>query len=130
MRRCLVYISLPCGLALISMPLYAQGLFPGVEVGSLKTWLITFGIGAMFTILWYMIRRWINLVDDLGKSLAGLTLEMKMHRSEANQYGTDINILKRRVNRINDWCNKHNIIHAKCPSCPEYANEIKLDSHD
>jgi hypothetical protein len=127
MKRLIIYLSLPVGLLLITMPLYAQGLFPGVEYRDMKTWAFTFVISAMFMVLWYMVKRWITLVDRLNDSVGLLSHETKLHRVESTQFGVDINILKRRMNKFNDWCNKHNIIHAKCPHCPDIPNDTKND---
>jgi hypothetical protein len=124
MKRLIIYLSLPVGLLLITLPLYAQGLFPGIEHRDMRMWGFTFFVGAVFTILWYMLKRWITLVDRLNDSVGLLSHETKLHRVEASQYGVDINILKRRMNKITDWCNKHNLIHAKCKHCPDTPNNI------
>jgi len=125
MKKAIIYLSLPLGLLLISLPLLAQGLMPGVQIDSLKTWAITFFVGASFMVIWYMIKRWIALTDRLNDSIGILSHETKMHRQEALVYAKDIDILKKRVNGFNDWRNKHNLIHAKCPNCPEIPNDTK-----
>lgn len=119
MKRVISYVVLVVGLTLISLPLYAQGLFPGLEVRDMKNWLITFAIGAVFTVFWYVIKRWIQLVDDLNKSVQTLTTETKMHRQEALGYKSDIKILKRRGNIVSNWIHQHDNLHAKCPNCPD-----------
>lgn len=124
MIKRLWYGVLAVGMLLISSPVWAQGLFPGLEIRDMSQWFLTFFVAAVFSIMWWMIRRWIGFTDELRKSVDGLTLETRLHRQEAGQYSTDINILKRRVNRHTDWMHRHNKIHARCPSCPEIENDL------
>ena len=119
MKRVIWYGILITGLVLICLPVFAQGVFPGLEVRDMTNWMITFATGAVFTILWYLIKRWIGVVDDLRKSVESLTLETKLHRQEAGAYGKDINILKNVTNGLIDFKNKHIQLHAKCRTCPE-----------
>ncbi len=127
MKKVAIYGSLLAGLMAISAPLYAQGLFPGVEIRSMQAWIITFGLGILWTIMWFVVKRFIGVVDNLNAAVMGLTRESLTHRGEASRYGTDINILKRRANKCTDWINKHNLLHAKCPMCPDEKNDLTYE---
>ena len=127
MRQWGWYVALGLGLVVSSVPAWAQGLFPGLEVDNLSNWLLTFFIGAVFTVIWYMIKRWISVTDDLKRSVEWLTMETKLHRQEASQYGTDIKVLKKRANGIDDWINKHLHDHAHCDFCPPSQTKTGTD---
>jgi hypothetical protein len=131
MKRLLIYLSLPVGLILIYMPLYAQTIFPGIDGGDTTTWLFRLAVGAVFAVTWYLIKRFISSQDTLTETVGVLATEVKLLRREhirdALTITTDVNILKRRANRAEDWQNKHNIIHAKCPHCPDIPNDTKND---
>jgi len=124
MKRLIGYGSLATGYLLISLPLYAQGLFPGIQIESTKTWVFTFATGAIFTVLWYVVRRFVNVIDSLNKSVIHLTTETRLDRQNNSAMNTDLKIIKKRLNGIDDWRNKHNLLHAKCPSCPDDNNHI------
>ena len=124
MKQWLWYGTLGAGLLMTSAPVWAQGLFPGLEVRDMSNWFLTFFVAAVFTIMWYLVRRWIDLTDDVRKAVNKLTLESRLHRQEAGQYGVDINILKKRANRHTDWIHRHNKLHAKCGRCPEIENDL------
>ena len=130
MNRMWWYVILGVGLTTISLPLFAQGLFPGVEIRSMSNWLVTFGVGAIFTVLWYMVKRWIDAIDSLQKSVYQLTTETKLHRQEASGYCKDINILKRRQNITTNWIHHHEKLHAKCTQCPDNTNTYKDSIYD
>ena len=117
------YGILAVGLTLICLPAFAQGLFPGLEVRDMKNWMITFAVGAVFTVFWYLIKRWIGVIDDLRKSVESLTMETKLHRQEATHYGVDIKMLKSVTNGLVDFKNKHINLHAKCRVCPEITEQ-------
>ena len=130
MKRVIWYGILITGLVLICLPAFAQGLFPGLEVRDMKNWLMTFAVGAAFTVLWYAVKRYIDTVDKknemlmreidkLSVAVVSLTLETKLHRKESNGYDKDINILKNVTNALTDFKNKHIQFHAKCRICPE-----------
>jgi hypothetical protein len=38
-----------------------------------------------------------------------------------------LDIHGRLINSHTDWINKHNLIHAKCQSCPDEENDIKSE---
>lgn len=77
-----------------------------------------FAAGAAFTILMYVIQRWMKAMDKLADSVQGLAIESAKAREWKKSTDKDLNILKKRQNVFNDWKNKHENKHALCPSCP------------
>jgi hypothetical protein len=130
MKRLIGYGSLVVGYVLISLPLYAQGLFPGIQIESMKTWMVTFAVGAIFTVLWYVVKRFVNVIDELNKSVVYLTTETRLDRQNNSAMFTDMKIIKKRLNGIDDWRNKHNLLHARCELCPDEDNHVKTEGNE
>ncbi len=92
-------------------------------------------IGILFSVLFWVVRRWAKRQDDredkitqalsnLSDVVGKLTIETRLDRQASKQYSKDINILKKRSNRFQDWINKHVLLHAKCPECPGTSDTI------
>ena len=124
MRNLVLCLIWGIGLLMLSLPLTAQSLFPGMGSDpDLTAWVIMFFIGAAFTVFMYVVQRWMKAMDNLAESVQGLAIESAKAREWKKSTDKDLNIHKRRLNRMTDWINKHTNLHAKCPACPE-SNEI------
>ena len=124
MKRVIWYGILITGLVLICLPVFAQGLFPGLEIRTMQNWFITFGVGAIFTVIWYVVRRWIAIIDSLQKSVNMLAVDTRLDSQKGAANEMELKILKKRTNKIFDWAHKHDNLHAKCPHCPETDNDL------
>jgi len=150
MRIYILNIVWAVGLIINSIPVAAQSLFPGIgQDPNLKTWSVMFVVGAAFSVIMWYVKRMAAKRDELDKELAAkrdeadkqmavnmvalsssitsLTLESKLHRQEASAYQKMLDIHSKLINSHTDWINKHNLMHAKCPACPDDTNDIKSE---
>lgn len=98
------------GLILLTSASYAEGDF--------HSWAVTAVIGMAFTVVMYFIRRFVNTLDDLADNVKALSIESTKSREWRKSVEKDISILTKRANKMTDWRNKHQIVHASCPECP------------
>jgi hypothetical protein len=135
MKRLLGYGSLVAGYVLISLPLYAQGLFPIINPDGNKWWILAVSI--VFTVVWFLITRRISIQDETDKQTRAILVDLKENVKDLNyehrqtremlkHMAEKIIPLEKQVSRHNHWINGHAITHAKCPSCPDDDNHTKL----
>jgi len=126
LRNLALYIGSFLGPMLLTLVAQTQAPFPSLgDASNLKNWFITFGVGAVFTVAFWLIKRFINASDNLVQSVRSLELTVgkskereKMIMAQISNVVSEQNKLANRVNGHDDWRNKHDNYHAHCDHCP------------
>ena len=125
-RSVVLYAAWVIGLVMMSLPLTAQSLFPGIGSDpDMTTWAIMFVAGATFTVIMYVVKRWMQAMDKLAESVERLAKESIKSREWKRAVDKDLGIKKKWLNQHRDWIHKHIRVHASCSECPE-INDLHI----
>jgi hypothetical protein len=105
-------------------PPNSLGFIQGKEVELNTTFLIKTGLSVLVVIVGYLLSLGItttlkklesiaHVEKQLHVSMQRLASEMKFQRQKNTQYELDININKRRLNKMDNWMKHHELHHAK-----------------
>ena len=125
-KTVVLYVSSFVGPMFLTLAARAQELFPPIiEPNGLKSWFIAFGVGAVFTVAFWLVKRFITTWDELIKSVQAIRIDIadskgmdKLMIEQIKNNTLEQNKLANRVNGHDDWRNKHEKYHAHCDHCP------------
>ena len=119
-KTVVLYVSSFVGPMFLTLAARAQELFPPIiEPNGLKSWFIAFGVGAVFTVAFWLVKRFLTAWDELNKSVQSIQLSIansegreKLMMAQIVNNTAEQNKLANRVNGHGDWMHKHEKDHA------------------
>lgn len=80
-------------------------------------YIIKIGISVLLLMVGYFFQSWYNGVREGQQRMMEITnslkVEVRLLREANKQLSTNVGILGKRQNRLIDWKNKHDLLHAK-----------------
>ena len=119
-KTVVLYVSSFVGPMFLTLAARAQELFPPIiEPNGLKSWFIAFGVGAVFTVAFWMVKRFLTAWDDLNKSVQAIQIDIadskgidKLMIEQIKNNTHEQNLLANRVNAHVEWMHQHEKDHA------------------
>lgn len=117
MFSCVSLIFLTSGIS-ASVP-HAPSISTNPEIAD-EQWtqyIIKIGISVLLLMVGYFFQSWYNGVREGQQRMMEITnslkVEVRLLREANKQLSTNVGILGKRQNRLIDWKNKHDLLHAK-----------------
>lgn len=118
---CIVFIFMTSS-TFPSIPIEGDGSITQFNVDDWSEYILKIGISVMLLIIAFFSSSWYNSMQKSNKEVTNavsqLVLQTKLLQQTNKQIQTDVSIISKRQNRLIDWKNKHNLIHASCAMCP------------
>lgn len=97
---------------------------PEITESEWTQYIIKIGISVLMLMVGYFFQSWYNNVRQQQQVMAegqqkmmeitnALKMEVRLLREANKQLSTNVGILSKRQNRLFDWKNKHDLLHAK-----------------